>query len=120
MAGYEKITPEGTRDMLFEECAVRNGVMAKLRGVFEEAGYREVSTPGFEFYDVFASGDKAEYYPQESMYKMTDARGRLVAVRPDNTIPIARMVASKLKGAPLPLKLSYAQQVFRRQQELSG
>jgi ATP phosphoribosyltransferase regulatory subunit len=94
--------------------------MAKLRGVFEGAGYREVSTPGFEFYDVFASGDKAEYYPQESMYKMTDARGRLVTVRPDNTIPIARMAASKLRGVPLPLKLSYAQQVFRRQQELSG
>jgi ATP phosphoribosyltransferase regulatory subunit len=120
MAGYEKITPEGTRDMLFEECAARNAIMAKLRGVFEGADYREVSTPGFEFYDVFASGDKAEYYPQESMYKMTDARGRLVAVRPDNTIPIARMAASKLRGVPLPLKLSYAQQVFRRQQELSG
>jgi ATP phosphoribosyltransferase regulatory subunit len=120
MAGYEKITPEGTRDMLFEGCAVRGAVMEKLRAVFGGAGYREVSTPGFEFYDVFASGDKAEYYPQESMYKMTDARGRLVAVRPDNTIPIARMAASKLRGAPLPLKLSYAQQVFRRQQELSG
>jgi ATP phosphoribosyltransferase regulatory subunit len=106
--------------MLFEECAVRGGVMEKLRGVFAGAGYREVSTPGFEFYDVFASGDKAEYYPQESMYKMTDARGRLVTVRPDNTIPIARMTASKLRGAPLPIKLSYAQQVFRRQQELSG
>ncbi|MDR2163212.1 MAG: ATP phosphoribosyltransferase regulatory subunit, partial [Clostridiales Family XIII bacterium] len=120
MAGYEKITPEGTRDMLFEECAARGRVMAGLRGVFEGAGYREVSTPGFEFYDVFASGGKAEYYPQESMYKMTDARGRLVAVRPDNTIPIARMAASKLRGAALPLKLSYAQQVFRRQQELRG
>jgi ATP phosphoribosyltransferase regulatory subunit len=120
MAGYERITPEGTRDMLFEECAVRNGIMAALRAVFGDAGYREVSTPGFEFYDVFASGDKAEYYPQESMYKMTDARGRLVTVRPDNTIPIARMAASKLRGAPLPVKLSYAQQVFRRQQELSG
>jgi ATP phosphoribosyltransferase regulatory subunit len=120
MAGYEKITPEGTRDMLFEECAARNAVMAELREVFERAGYREVSTPGFEFYDVFASGDKAEYYPQESMYKMTDARGRLVTVRPDNTIPIARMAASKLKGASLPLKLSYAQQVFRRQREHSG
>jgi ATP phosphoribosyltransferase regulatory subunit len=106
--------------MLFEECAARNDVMSKLRDVFGDAGYREVCTPGFEFYDVFASGDKAEYYPQESMYKMTDARGRLVTVRPDNTIPIARMTASKLKGASLPIKLSYAQQVFRRQQELSG
>jgi len=120
MAGYEKITPEGTRDILFEECAVRNDIMSKLRGVFGDSGYREVSTPGLEFYDVFASGDKAAYYPQESMYKMTDDRGRLVAVRPDNTIPIARLTASKLKGCDLPVKLYYAQQVFRRRQELSG
>jgi ATP phosphoribosyltransferase regulatory subunit len=120
MAGFEKITPEGTRDMLFAECAARNGIIARLRRLFGEAGYREVSTPGFEFYDVFASGDKAAYYPQESMYKMTDARGRLVTVRPDNTIPIARMACSKLKGAELPVRLYYAQQVFRRQQELRG
>jgi ATP phosphoribosyltransferase regulatory subunit len=120
MAGYDRITPEGTRDMLFEECAVQNKIIARLRDVFERADCSEVRTPGFEFYDVFAYGNKAAYYPQESMYKLTDARGRLVTVRPDNTIPIARMTASKLKGCALPIRLYYAQRVFRRQQELSG
>jgi ATP phosphoribosyltransferase regulatory subunit len=115
---YDRITPEGTRDILFEECDVQNRITARLRGVFEGAGYLEVKTPGFEFYDAFAS--RTDYYPQEGLYTLTDARGRLVTVRPDSTIPIARMTASKLKGHALPIRLFYAQNVFRRQQDHSG
>jgi ATP phosphoribosyltransferase regulatory subunit len=115
---YDRITPEGTRDILFEECDVRNRITDRLRSVFEGTGYREVKTPGFEFYDAFAS--KTDYYPQESLYTLTDAKGRLVTVRPDSTIPIARMTASKLKGHDLPVRLFYAQNVFRRQPDHSG
>lgn len=118
MPKYDRITPEGTRDMLFEECAVQGGITQGLRTIFEGGGYREVKTPGFEFYDVFSS--KADYYPQESMYKFSDARGRLIAVRPDSTIPIARLTATKLRGHDLPIRLYYAQRVYRQQQELRG
>ncbi|MDR1028076.1 MAG: ATP phosphoribosyltransferase regulatory subunit [Clostridiales Family XIII bacterium] len=118
MPKYDKITPEGTRDMLFEECEAQNRITENLRGVFSHGGYREVRTPGFEFYDVFSA--KADYYPQESMYKFADARGRLVTVRPDSTIPIARMTATKLRGQSLPIRLFYAQRVYRRQPELRG
>ncbi|MDR2156299.1 MAG: ATP phosphoribosyltransferase regulatory subunit, partial [Clostridiales Family XIII bacterium] len=118
MPKYDRITPEGTRDLLFEECAVQNGIEKQLREVFETRGYGEVRTPGFEFYDVFSA--KADYYPQESMYKFSDARGRLVTVRPDSTIPIARMTATKLRGCALPIRLYYAQRVYRQQQELRG
>jgi ATP phosphoribosyltransferase regulatory subunit len=93
-------------------------VIGLLRGIFEQRGYREVRTPGLEFYDVFSS--KAAYYRPESMYKLTDDRGRLMTVRPDSTIPIARMTATKLKGSALPIRIYYAQQVFRRQPELRG
>ncbi|MDR2132451.1 MAG: ATP phosphoribosyltransferase regulatory subunit [Clostridiales Family XIII bacterium] len=113
-----KITPEGTGDLLFLECEAQNAVIGLLRGIFEKRGYREVRTPGLEFYDVFSS--KAAYYRPESMYKLTDDRGRLMAVRPDSTIPIARMTATKLKGSALPIRIYYAQQVFRRQPELRG
>jgi ATP phosphoribosyltransferase len=118
MPKYDRITPEGTRDMLFEECAVQGGIVQGLRAIFEGRGYREVKTPGFEFYDVFSS--KADYYPQESMYKFSDVRGRLIAVRPDSTIPIARLTATKLRGHDLPIRLYYAQRVYRQQQELRG
>jgi ATP phosphoribosyltransferase regulatory subunit len=118
MIRNDKITPEGTADLLFSECAAQNAVIGLLRGIFEAKGYREVRTPGLEFHDVFSS--KAAYYPPESMYKLVDNRGRLMTVRPDSTIPIARMTATKLKGCALPIRIYYAQQVFRRQPELRG
>jgi ATP phosphoribosyltransferase regulatory subunit len=118
MPKYDRITPEGTRDILSLECETQNKITGKLRRIFGKDGYREVRTPGFEFYDVFAA--HADYYPQESMYKLADGRGRLMTVRPDSTIPIARMTATKLKGAELPLRVYYAQRVYRQQEELRG
>ncbi|MDR3305079.1 MAG: ATP phosphoribosyltransferase regulatory subunit [Clostridiales Family XIII bacterium] len=118
MTRYDKLTPDGTSDRLFEACAAEKEVVSKLSAVFERAGYRQVRTPGLEFLSVFASN--AEYFPQEEMYKLSDNKGRLIAVRPDSTIPIARMTATKLRGAALPIRLYYAQSVFRRQPEHRG
>jgi ATP phosphoribosyltransferase regulatory subunit len=60
------------------------------------------------------------YFPQESMYKLIDQKGRLLAMRPDSTIPIARLTATKLKGHSLPIRLYYAQRIYRQQPELRG
>ena len=113
-----KLTPGGTSDRLFEACEAETRIMGRLSGVFEEAGYRKVRTPGLEFLSVF--GGPASYFPVEEMYKFTDSEGRLVAVRPDSTIPIARLAATKLKGGSMPVKLYYSQNVFRRQPEHRG
>lgn len=118
MRKYERITPEGTKDLLFEECAAQKWAMNQIREVFEAGEYHEVITPGIEFYDVFSSNSL--YFPQESMYKLTDHKGRLMAMRPDSTIPIARLTATKLKGHPLPLRLYYAQSIYRQQPEFKG
>lgn len=118
MKKYDRITPEGTKDLLFQECAAQRRVIETLRGTFEEKGYHEVITPGFEFYDVFSSNSM--YFPQESMYKLIDHKGRLLAMRPDSTIPIARLTATKLKGHALPIRLYYAQRIYRQQPELRG
>lgn len=114
----DRITPEGTRDLLFQECAAQRSIMETLRETFERRGYHEVVTPGFEFYDVFSSNSM--YFPQESMYKLIDQKGRLLAMRPDSTIPIARLTATKLKGHSLPIRLYYAQRIYRQQPELRG
>lgn len=118
MKRYDRITPEGTKDLLFAECASRKRVENTLHTVFEEAGYQQVITPGFEFYDVFSSSEM--YFPQEDMYKLMDDKGRVMVARPDSTIPIARLVSTKLKGYPLPLKLYYSQSLFRKNPGLRG
>lgn len=118
MKKYDRITPEGTKDLLFQECAAQRKIIETLREAFEQREYHEVVTPGFEFYDVFSSNSM--YFPQESMYKLIDHKGRLLAMRPDSTIPIARLTATKLKGHELPIRLYYAQRIYRQQPELRG
>ncbi|HML36568.1 MAG TPA: ATP phosphoribosyltransferase regulatory subunit [Bacillota bacterium] len=118
MKKYDRITPEGTKDLLFQECAAQRKIIETLREAFEGKGYQEVITPGLEFYDVFSSNSM--YFPQESMYKLIDNKGRLLAMRPDSTIPIARLTATKLKGYALPIRLYYAQRIYRQQRSLAG
>ncbi|MCL2492833.1 MAG: ATP phosphoribosyltransferase regulatory subunit [Clostridiales bacterium] len=118
MAGSRKQTPDGMGDRLFAGMAAERRVLRELEAVFEAAGYRQVRTPGLEYLSVFES--KAAYFPEEELYKLADAGGRLLAVRPDNTIPVVRLAATKLQGGGLPLKLYYEQNVFRRQPEHRG
>ncbi len=87
MRKYHKITPEGTKDLLFEECLTHRYVERTLADVFSSHGFHEVITPGLEFYDVFDT--ESSGIGQEVMYKMSDKRGRLVCMRPDSTMPIA-------------------------------
>lgn len=118
MKRYDLLTPEGTRDLLFDECIAKRSIQEKLRKIFTAYGYSEVLTPGLEFYDVF--GGKVRYFPQETMYKLVDGKNRLMVLRPDNTMPIARLAATRLSKEPLPLKLYYNQSIFMVNPKNSG
>lgn len=113
-----KNTPEGTRDLLFEECLARREVEYELTELFRLHGFSEVMTPGVEFFDVFQGGGAV--MPAENMYKLSDNKGRLLVMRPDSTAPIARLVAARLQQAPRPIRLYYAQDVFHLNHGLSG
>ncbi len=118
MKDYSIITPEGTKDLLFEECLANRTVSMLLGNVFSARGFHEVLTPGIEFYDLF-SEDKSGI-PMEYMFKMSDSKGRLMVVRPDSTLPIARMVATRLMHERHPIRLYYNQRVYRYNPGLTG
>lgn len=118
MKRYDLLTPEGTRDLLYDECAALRAAEEKLRKIFLNRGYTEIVTPGLEFYDVFNS--KSRRFSQEQMYKLTDAKGRLMVLRPDSTMPIARVVGTRLREKPFPLKLFYSQTIYRVNPKESG
>ena len=118
MKNYSKITPEGTKDLLFEECLANRTVSSILGKVFSHRGFHEVLTPCIEFYEVFT--EELSGIPMENMYKMSDAKGRLMVMRPDSTLPIARMVSTRLKNMPQPIRLYYNQRVYRNNLGLTG
>lgn len=112
------LTPEGTQDFLFEECAAKRIILERITRIFEKYGYSEVKTPGIEFYDVF--NGQGRCFPQESMYTLVDGKNRLMVLRPDSTTPIARLCATRLRGEQLPLKLFYNQNIFMVNPKDSG
>ncbi len=68
---------------------------------------------------MFFSNPAAQI-PQENMFKLSDSKGRLMVVRPDSTLPIARMTATRLQNEVLPIRLYYNQRVYRNNRGLTG
>lgn len=117
MRSRRSYLPEGVQDFLPEECGYKRALEARLRQEFRLSGFLEVETPSFEYYDVFADGVGA--YMQEHMIKFFDHRGRILALRPDITVPIARMTAASFEGAQQ-LRLCYIQNAFAQSEFNSG
>lgn len=118
MKNYDLITPEGTNDLLFKECVMRKNVERTISEQFYSRGYSEIITPGLEFFDVFNL--KSRHFPQEDLYKLVDRKGRLLVLRPESTMPIARVVATRLKEATLPIRLCYNQCAYNVSTQMRG
>jgi len=104
--------PRGTRIYLPDEAARKRHVEQRLLDVFARWGYREIVTPTFEFFDVLALGTDVAL--QENMFKLVDREtGRMLALRADITPQIARIVASRMRDEPKPVRLAYVTNVFR-------
>lgn len=118
MKRYAKLTPEGSRDLLFEECDDKKEIESSLSALYKENNYRKVITPAIEYFDVFNSENTG--IEADEMYKLSDSYGRTTVLRPDNTMPIARLVATRLTEEDFPVRLYYNQNIFVRNKALAG
>ena len=110
--------PEGMRDVILGECEVRKSLQQKIESCLDGWGYEEVITPTIEFYKTYEEG--FDNINEQDMYKFFDAQGRILMLRADMTIPIARVVATKFKDVKPPLRFRYCANVFKVHEELSG
>ncbi|MEZ4358448.1 MAG: ATP phosphoribosyltransferase regulatory subunit [Eubacteriales bacterium] len=110
MERFKKYTSVGVQDFLPVECFYKKRIENAIRNEFILSGYDEIETPSFEYYDVFSSGIGS--YTQEKMIKFINDKGRIMVLRPDLTVPIARMYAASFKGAKDPQRLCYIQNAF--------
>ncbi|MEN8078745.1 ATP phosphoribosyltransferase regulatory subunit [Clostridioides difficile] len=106
------------RDFTIDECKRRSRIITTITSIFKRWGYNEISTPTVEYYDTF--NHKTQSLKEEEMYKFFDNNGRILVLRPDMTVPVARMINTKLKDMELPLKLFYSANVFRAHESLGG
>ena len=103
------VTPAGFRDVLSDEARVREEMTHSVQQCFEARGYVPIETPTLEVMDVLQAGGRMPAAP----FKFFDSQGDLLAMRPDVTLQVARMCATRLKGQPGPFRFRYTQRVFR-------
>lgn len=118
MSTWKFYTPDGVLDWLPEECEAKRKLEAGLRQLFGSSGYREIETPGIEFYDAYAAG--GGFAPQEGLFKFFDEKGRILCLRYDGTVPAARLAATLLKDVAPPIRLSYIGEMYRYQEYGGG
>ncbi|MEM2847124.1 MAG: histidine--tRNA ligase [Nitrososphaerota archaeon] len=104
-------TPRGMDDLLPDEMALKRRIEDVIREVFALYGYLEVETPTVEYYELFAAKSGEEI--RERMFDFVDKAGRRLVLRPEVTASIARLIATKLKAWPLPLRLGYIADCYR-------
>lgn len=110
--------PTGMRDLILGECEVKKQIQNEIEACLSTWGYQEIITPTIEYYKTYEEG--FEDIQEQDMYKFFDANGRILMLRADMTIPIARVVATKFKDAKTPLRFRYCANVFKVHEELSG
>ena len=109
-------TPWGFRDILPEEAQVREGIAETVKACLRTHGYLPVETPLLEDKRALDGGARQ----LETPFKLFDDDGRLLVVRSDNTLPIVRLVSSRMDAGSLPLRLRYEAPVVREQLRYTG
>ncbi|HWQ50181.1 MAG TPA: ATP phosphoribosyltransferase regulatory subunit, partial [Terriglobales bacterium] len=103
--------PQGYRDELYPRSLRRRRMEMRITEYLAGSGYQMVETPEVEYYDLYARYNMP--VGQEQMVKFVDGAGRLVVLRPDFTLPAARIMASALSARRTPIKLFYTGRVYR-------
>jgi ATP phosphoribosyltransferase regulatory subunit len=110
--------PPGTRDWLPAELRRKRAVEAVMRGVFERWAYSEVQTPNYERFDALEAGLGEAVARQTFLFN--DKSGTQIALRPEMTTPVARLASTRMREAPLPLRLSYIAPAYRYEDPQEG
>src|SRR5690242_2307156 len=94
---------KGARDFYPEDKRQHKWLLSKLRETVEKFGYVEYDAPFLESVEIYAakSGDELV---NEQLYSFEDKSGRKVAIRPEMTPSVSRMVAARRQELPYPLR----------------
>ena len=110
---------KGTRDFYPDEMKLRNWFFGKIRETLSLAAFDEYNGPMLESLELYAakSGDELA---REQTYNFTDRGGRDLAIRPEMTPTVARMVAAKMGELNYPLKWFSIPNMYRYERPQRG
>ncbi|MBU5688637.1 MAG: histidine--tRNA ligase [Candidatus Aenigmarchaeota archaeon] len=112
-------TVKGMRDFLPNEAILRDKVFEKIKKVFERFGFSPAITPSLEYYEVFANKYGIGEENLKNIYQFEDKSGRKLALRFDQTVPLARLIACNPQ-LPKPFKRYEISRVWRYEEIKKG
>lgn len=120
--GKNKVSTEnykGVRDFYPEDQALQNYIFGVMKEVAQRWGYLEYSASVLEPLDLYKSKSSEEIV-NEQIYSFTDRGGREVALRPEMTPTVARMMAAKYQELPSPIRWYSIPNLFRYEKPQRG
>ncbi len=124
MSESKKLSTEpykGVRDFYPEDMAIQNYIFDTWKEAAKEFGYVEYAASILEPAELYkAKGERNEEIVNEQMYTFIDKGEREVALRPEMTPTLARMVAARRKGLKLPLRWFSIPNCFRYERPQRG
>lgn len=111
----------GTHDLIGEDARRHAHIIGVFKAVAQRYGFQEISTPIFEFSEVFhrTLGETSDVVSKET-YTFTDRGGESITLRPEMTAGIARAFISGGLAKDLPLKLFGHGPMFRYERPQKG
>ena len=110
---------KGTRDFYPQEMRLRNWFFGVIRDVLETSAFDEYNGPMLESLDLYAA-KSGEEIANEQTYNFTDRGDRRLAIRPEMTPTVARMVAGKIGELNFPLKWFSIPNMYRYERPQRG
>jgi len=106
--------PRGFRDILPTEARELQAIERTLMSAFAQYGYVPLEPPTVEFAESAVTVD------ERRTLRFLDRDGRLLALRPDVTTAVARVVAQRYRQADATLRLAYFAPIFREEASMRG
>jgi len=110
----------GFRDFYPDDCARRNYVLGVWRSIATKYGFVEFDGPTLESADLYRKKNEEGAEILDQLYSFEDRGGREVALRPEMTPTLARMVAAREKEFRKPMKWFCVSNFFRHERQQKG
>lgn len=110
---------KGARDFYPADMELRNWFLGKVRDVLMLAAYDEYNAPMLESLDIYIA-KSGEELAKKQTYNFEDRGGRQVAIRPEMTPSVARLVAARLQQLNMPLRWYSIPNLYRNEQPQRG
>ncbi len=94
---------KGSRDFYPEDMKIRNFIFDNWKKVCKSYGYDEYDGPFLESFEIYAA-KSGEELVNDQLYSFTDRGDRKIAIRPEMTPTLARMIAQKVNELPRPIR----------------